>query len=164
MSLNLTKRVNVFNEDEVKGAKLFKDILLNYDGYTFVHQIQKFIFNMPDLIRLSGLKPYSDNQLNKLIEEYNNFSRRNKNIKWIGILNEIFSIFPENVKKLYIQEAKEMEKKKTIKKQIQFLLINNNINKQEFFTFHTLDDETSKLDYLYEILPRNQYNKFIKIY
>jgi len=164
MSLNLSNRVDVFNEDQVKGAKLFKEILLGYDGYTFVHQIQNFILNIPDLIRLSGLKPYTDNQLNKLIEEYNNLSRRNKNIKWIGVLNEIFSIFPENVKNLYIQEAKEMDKNKIMKKKIQFLLINNSISKQEFLTYYSLDNEISKLDYLYNILPREHYDKFMKIY
>ena len=163
MSLNLSN-ISVFNEDEVKGAKLFKDILLDYDGHTFVHQIQKFILIIPDLVRLSGLKYFSDEQLNTHIEQYNNLSRRNKNIKWIGILNEIFSRFPENVKNLYITEAKDIEKNKIMKKQIQFLLINNNINKQDFFTFYSLDDETSKLDYLYNILPREQYDKFMKIF
>lgn len=162
--MSLTKRVDVFSEDEVKGAKLFKDILLGYDGYTFVHQIQKFILNIPDLNILSGLKLYSDNQLNTLIEEYNNLSRRNKNIKWIEILNEIFSKFPENVKNLYIQEAKEMVKNKALKKKIQFLLINDSISKQEFLTYHSLGSEISKLDYLYNILPREQYDKFMKIY
>ena len=138
-----------FTKNEIYGCNLFKEIMFKLNGEDFFKKINLYSPGPP--------APAYE------INEYNNSSLRANRIKWMGLLNEIFSNFDKDVKNEFINAHSYLQNEKREKKKIEFLMMNTSITKNQFKTYCVLDNQVDKLDYLYEILDRSSYDNFVKV-
>lgn len=188
MNLNLKP----FTPDEIKGANLFKNKMFNKNGMEFMIEIRNLL-NIPGGGGMQALVAFAcrrtteqceslykkgellsskmntdNNVFNQLVLKYDKSTSKHRRIDWTWKLNDIFYSFTLEIKNKYIYDAIELdiEKKNQLKldkdkNKIRYLI--NKLLDKEFNIYKNLENESDKLDYLYKILDRNEYDYFRQI-
>lgn len=152
-----------FTPKDTKAAQLFREIMWEKDGEQFIYQVQHYLKNIPEISKIYKIHPFKLEDIPDLIDMYNVSSKRNKTITWVQILNDIFSTFTDDIKDAYYDEAITRDYEKKFKYRLAYLINKNCLTEEQLYTYYSLSNEPKKMDYLYNILDRNTYDKIMNI-